>query len=197
MRRHTVTYQLVSPSVGPLVGLVCGLLLLLLAAAPVAAETPVPNVITLGPYQFVNTAGFSTDAAGKRTEMPTDLGSVEVFVDMTPNRDTLILGFESMRLQLQRLPKGLAALDWSSSSTITLRREDILTLTGKATLEAVETFATRLDWPGIGPATLVMFEAGGGSFAGFLISKPGGRTVVRQMEAHRYFASRPRAARGR
>ncbi|MCY1705957.1 hypothetical protein [Pannonibacter sp. SL95] len=197
MRRHTVTYQLVSPRVGPLVGLVCGLLLLLLAAAPVAAETPVPNVITLGPYQFVNTAGFSTDAAGKRTEMPTDLGSVEVFVDMTPNRDTLILGFESMRLQLQRLPKGLAALDWSSSSTITLRREDILTLTGKATLEAVETFATRLDWPGIGPATLVMFEAGGGSFAGFLISKPGGRTVVRQMEAHRYFASRPRAARGR
>ena len=197
MRRHTVTYQLVSPRVGALVGLVCGLLLLLLAAAPVAAETPVPNVITLGPYQFVNTAGFSTDAAGKRTEMPTDLGSVEVFVDMTPNRDTLILGFESMRLQLQRLPKGLAALDWSSSSTITLRREDILTLAGKATLEAVETFATRLDWPGIGPATLVMFEAGGGSFAGFLISKPGGRTVVRQMEAHRYFASRPRAARGR
>ena len=197
MRRHTVTYQLVSPRVGALVGLVCGLLLLLLAAAPGAAETPVPNVITLGPYQFVNTAGFSTDAAGKRTEMPTDLGSVEVFVDMTPNRDTLILGFESMRLQLQRLPKGLAALDWSSSSTITLRREDILTLTGKATLEAVETFATRLDWPGIGPATLVMFEAGGGSFAGFLISKPGGRTVVRQMEAHRYFASRPRAARGR
>lgn len=197
MRRHTVTYQLVSPRVGPLVGLVCGLLLLLLAAAPVAAETPVPNVITLGPYQFVNTAGFSTEADGKQTEMPTDLGSVEVFVDMTPDRGTLILGFESMRLQLPRLPKGLAALDWSSSSSITLRRDDILTLTGRESLEAVETFATQLDWPGIGPATLVMFEAGGGSFAGFLISKPGGRTVVRQMEAHRYFASRPRAARGR
>lgn len=176
---------------------VLGLLLLLIAAAPVAAQTSDPKILTLGPYQFVNTAGFSTDAEGKRTEMPTDLGSVEVFVDMTSDRKTLILGFENMRLPLERLAKGLAAVDWSSSSSITLRREDILTLTGRETLEAVETFATRLDWPGIGPATLVMFEAGGGSFAGFLISKPGGRTVVRQMEAHRYFASRPRAARGR
>ncbi|WP_439530421.1 hypothetical protein [Pannonibacter sp.] len=163
----------------------------------VGAEEHTSDLIALGPYQVVNTAGFATDADGQREDLPTDLRSVEVLLDLTRDRTVMVLTFETMRLTLPRLWNGLAAVDWGSSGAITLRREDILTLTGKETLEQVDTFGARIDWPGVGPATLVMFEAGGSSFAGFLISKPGGRTIVRQMEAHRYFASRPRAARGR
>ena len=171
--------------------------LLLGSGLHVAAEDLFPDLIALGPYQVVNTAGFTTDADGERENLPTDLRSVEVLLDLTRDRTVMVLTLETMRLTLPRLWNGLAAVDWGGSGAITLRREDILTLTGKKALEDVDTFGARIDWPGIGPATLVLFEAGGGSFAGFLVSKPGGRTIVRQMEAHRYFASRPRAARGR
>ncbi|WP_106755313.1 hypothetical protein [Pannonibacter carbonis] len=171
--------------------------LLMGAGSSARADDQTSDLIALGPYQMVNTAGFTTDANGQREDLPTDLRSVEVLLDLTRDRTVMVLTFETMRLPLPRLWNGLAAVDWGGSNAITLRREDILTLTGKDTLEDVDTYGAKIDWPDVGPATLVLFEAGGSSFAGFIISKPGGRTIVRQMEAHRYFASRPRAARGR
>ncbi|NBN63737.1 hypothetical protein GWI72_03790 [Microvirga tunisiensis] len=171
------------------------LAMLLLVTLPATASRS-EDLIALGPYQLVNTAGFTTAADGQRTEMGTDLGTVEVLVDLTRDGSAMVLTFDQVRLTLPRLPQGLAAVDWGGSESITLRRDDILTLTGKTRLEDVDTFGARIAWPQVGEAMLVLFEAGGSSYAGFLVSRPDGRTVVRQMEAHRYFASRPRAARG-
>lgn len=137
----------------------------------------------LGFYQVVNSAGMIKENAGVST-MGTDMDSAQVQFSLAKEDKELTLNINGSSIVLFKLDKGLAALDWSFDGAPLLQREDVLALSGAGTLTEVDTWGASLDWPNLGKATMVLFRVNDVSFAGFLISTPGEKTVVRQMEFH-------------
>ena len=163
------------------------LLVLLGTVLPLAAEPDVPH----GTFKVVNTEGFLQEN-GRRTALPvdTDIGSAQIKILDTAD---LRLTINATQIVLYRLEQGLAALDWNSDGTALLHAVDIQALLDKADSKDVPAWGATLDWPGLGDAKLVLLPLGENAFTGFLISRPGRKTVVRQMEFRKVFgpANRP------
>jgi len=155
---------------------ISGLLFFIALVAPALAAD-------LGLYQVVNSAGLIKSSSGI-VSMNADLEIGQVRLSTDKNDSELALNINGSKIVLYELQKGLAALDWTFDGALLLRRDDILALSGKEVLENVETWGASLDWPDLGKATMVLFRIQKQAFAGFLISTPEGKTIVRQMEFH-------------
>lgn len=101
------------------------------------------------------------------------------------------------RFDLYPLEDGLAALEWNADGTSLLHAIDIQALFGKTGGEDVPAWGADLAWPGAGKVQMVLLPLGDGAYAGFLISRPGNRTVVRQMEFRQVAERSNRPASGR
>lgn len=165
--------------------------LLLVAFLFVLPASAAASPVSYGAFEVVNSAGVK-DINGKKA--PLDRDDTMAVSTMTLSTDGQLLHLETgeTRLTLYKVPAGLKDLTWNSDGTALLHRSDILALSGKSDLTEVETWGAAIDWPGAGEATMVMFRLNDATFAGFLISKPGGATIVRQMEFHQLAGPRHR-----
>jgi len=148
--------------------------------------------LDLGPHRIVNTGGFVAGADGTVVPLPQDLGTADLTLHLSDDATVLTLDIAGTRVALFRRPDGLASIDWTPRAGVVIHRDDLLALAGKTRLEEVDTWGAEIDWPASGPATLVLFDVANAAYAGFLVSRPGGKTVVRQMELHRHIGPRRR-----
>ncbi|WP_417671460.1 hypothetical protein [Roseibium sp.] len=168
---------------------------LLLAASFTGAEAHgehSPETLALGEFKIVNTGGF-IEENGLRREMiiDTDIGTVKLTIGT--DKKSLELDINGTQMSLFSMKNGLASFSWNPEDTNLLHHEDILDVSGKNSLEEVHAWAAKINWPDLGDVTLVMFNYDRTSYGGFLISKPEGKTIVRQMEFHRLSGPRHRA----
>lgn len=163
------------------------LLFLICLAPPLHAETD----LLKGAFKVVNTEGFVQEN-GARTPLPVDTAIATVQIGHGDDGG-LSLTVKGTRIDLFGIESGLAALQWNADGTSLLHAIDIQALQDKAKSEDVPAWGAELDWPGIGKAQLVLLPLGSDAYTGFLISRPGDRTVVRQMEFRKAFgpANRP------
>jgi len=170
-----------------MVKLLATLLLLLGSALPLMAGADVPQ----GAFKVVNTEGF-VQADGLRTPIAADTAVGSARIQISEN-DGLSLTINGTHIALFPLENGLAALDWNAEGTSLLRAIDIQALRDKADGKDVPAWGASLVWPEAGDVQLILLPLGGNAFTGFLISRPGDRTVVRQMEFRKVFgpANRP------
>ncbi len=151
------------------------LLVFLVSVLPLQAES-----IPVGVFKVVNTEGF-VQSNGERVALATDMseGTALIERDATNRLDVEING---AKLSLFPLEQGLAALTWDANGTSLLHDIDIQALFGKDNPADVPAWGAELDWPGSGTVQLVLLPLGERAYTAFLISHPGNRTVVRQME---------------
>lgn len=167
--------------------LLATILVLVCTVLPLAADQDVPQ----GAFKVVNTEGFLQED-NRRTALPvdTDIGAAQIEILKTGD---LRLTINGTQIVLYRLEQGLAALDWNADGTSLLHAVDIQALLEKTDRKDVPAWGASLDWPRLGDAELVLLPLGERAFTGFLISRPGSKTVVRQMEFRKVFgpANRP------
>ncbi|WP_157738777.1 hypothetical protein [Labrenzia sp. VG12] len=158
-------------------------------AAPLRAEEIVPA----GTYRVVNTEGFS-QKDGVRTALERD-HTVGTAIIAPQGDNSLLLEINGSALRLFPLERGLAGLEWNAEDTALLHGKDIQALLDKASREEVPAWGADIAWPRHGQVQLVLFPLGERALTGFLISRPGSKTVVRQMEFRQVFgpSNRPGA----
>ncbi|MET1410802.1 hypothetical protein ABVF61_00945 [Roseibium sp. HPY-6] len=161
--------------------LVVALFACVILAWPAAADQLLPG----GEFQIVNTTGF-IEKDGRRTPLPADTGTAKVDVTHRAN-GTLSLRIGETEALLYPVEAGLAGLTWNADDTNVLHGTDFQALNGSQPLETIPVWGADLAWPGLGLARLVVMPHGPEGYAGFLISYPEGKTVVRQMELQQVF----------
>ncbi len=149
-------------------------LLLMTAHSIAAGEMPV------GSFQIINSAGF-TEFEGKRPPLDTDIQVKGVDLQ-TSDSGSLILTINGTEIVLFEIKGGLASLSWDAGSSSLLHYHDILELSGHETAKDVPAWGANIDWPDLGQVQLVLLPLRQNAYTGFLVSHPGSRTVVRQME---------------
>ncbi|WP_417768860.1 hypothetical protein [Stappia sp.] len=155
-------------------------LLALLAAAGIAALSGlVPLRAEPVAYRLANTATLAREG-GEIVVEPTSFDQRLVHIDLSDDGGELTLDIGTP-LKLWRIPSGLAHIEWPVETGITLAREDIPAITGQPTLAEVPTWGAEVDWPELGPVTLVLFELDTETYAGMLSSTPSGVRKLRQM----------------
>lgn len=114
-------------------------------------------------------------------------------VSIERSGDSLLLKLDTV-IRLWRIPDGLARIEWPVQPGITLSREDAIALARVTSLADVDTWGAQIDWPSLGPVTLIMVAIGPDQFAGLLSSAPSNVKVLRQMifQRARPTSSRPR-----
>ncbi|WP_153768661.1 hypothetical protein [Labrenzia sp. CE80] len=147
---------------------------------------------SMGNFKIVNTGGF-VEKNGIRNPLAIDTAMGTVKLSRAPGTSDILLEIGGSRTELFSMEKGLANFVWDPTDTNLLHDKDILDLASKSSLEDVIAWAARIDWPGIGKVTLVLFNYDAGSYGGFLVSNPPEKTVVRQMEFHQLHGPRHRA----
>lgn len=167
------------------------ILLFFCLALPIKADQKVAQ----GYFDVVNTEGF-TQENGVRTPLPVDtkVGSARI---EQGSDGGLRIDVDGTRFDLFPLEDGLAALEWNADGTSLLHAIDIQALLDKTSKEDVPAWGANLAWPGAGKVRFVLLPLGDGAYAGFLISHPGDRTVVRQMEFRQVTDRSSRPASGR
>lgn len=150
------------------------------------------QTLALGEFKIVNTGGF-VESNGLRRELTTDIDIGTINISLAPDKRSLVLEINLTSMTLYSLERGLASFQWDSEDTTLLHQEDILDVSGKQSLEDIHAWAADIKWPDLGTVKLVLFNYDRKSYGGFLISKPEGKTVVRQMELHRLSGPRHRA----
>lgn len=167
--------------------LLATLTFLICLAQPLTAETDAPQ----GAFKVVNTEGFVQEN-GMRTPLPVDTASATVSI-VHQEDGGLSLTINGTLIELFALENGLAALQWNADGTSLLHAIDIQAFQDKSDRKDVPAWGADLVWPGVGKAQLVLLPLGANAYTGFLISRPGNRTVVRQMEFRKAFgpANRP------
>ncbi len=154
--------------------------LALFAAALLAlAAGPVPALAQLEAYRVANTATLARSDAGL-VVTPSGFEQRLVHIGVSEDGGELTLDIGSP-LKLWRIPSGLERIEWPVEPGITLAREDIPAIAGKATPAEVATWGAEVAWPDLGPVTLVLFELDAETYAGMLSSTPSGVRKLRQM----------------
>lgn len=155
-------------------------LVALLAAAGIAVLAGlVPLRAEPVAYRLANTATLAREG-GEIVVMPTGFEQRLVHIDLSDDGGELTLDVGTS-LKLWRVPSGLAHIEWPVEAGITLAREDIPAITGRPTAAEVPTWGAEVDWPELGPVTLVLFELDAQTYAGMLSSTPSGVRKLRQM----------------
>lgn|GEM_PF-1808001 len=155
---------------------ITSLLVFFLLVLPSEAAGDAP----LGLFKVVNTAGFvEQDGARQPLKGDMDEGIAQIERDLA---GSLRLDINGTDFRLFPVERGLAALVWDSGGTDLLHGIDIQALFGTRNPADVPAWGANLDWPGSGTVQLVLLPLDEKAYAGFLISHPGGRIVVRQME---------------
>lgn len=147
-----------------------------------------------GRFNVVNTEGFVQED-GRRMPLATDTNVGLAMIEHGSDGGLAVTIAET-RIQLFPLENGLAGLDWDAGGTALLHATDIQALLDKAGRDEVPAWGAELAWPGLGATRLVLFPLGETAYTGFLISHPGDRTVVRQMEFRQVFGPSNRPASG-
>lgn len=151
-----------------------GLAYLLLTVSLAASDWP------LGTFEVRNTAGFVQEGDVRRTiDVDRNAGTAEI---AGTEGDGLSVKIGGTRIHLFRIENGLASIEWDASGTNLLHGVDIQALLGKETPQNVPGWGARLAWPGAGSVQMVLLPLRQNAYTGFLISRPAGRIVVRQME---------------
>ena len=136
--------------------------------------------VALGLFKVVNTEGFvEQDGARQPLKGDMDEGTAHIERDIDGSLKVDINGTD---LRLFPVERGLAALAWNSGGTDLLHGIDIQALFGTENPAEVPAWGANLEWPGSGSVQLVLLPLDEKAYAGFLISHPGDKTVVRQME---------------
>jgi hypothetical protein len=131
------------------------------------------------PYNVANTATLSRSATGLEI-VPTGFEQRLVHIAVCEqNSELMIDAGASMRLW--RVPTGLSQIEWPVSAGVNLSRDDAIVLAGVATAQEVMTWGAEVEWPGLGPVTLIVFRMGPDRFGGLLSSMPSGVKQLRQM----------------
>jgi len=169
--------------------LLATLLILFGSVLPLMAETGLPS----GTFKVANTEGF-VEEDGLRTALAVDMSVGTVRIEISEN-DNLNLGINGTQISLFPLENGLAALQWNADGTSLLHPLDIQALHGKSEGKDVPAWGADVLWPDLGKVQLVLLPLGQNAYTGFLVSRPGARTIVRQMEFRKVFgpANRPAA----
>ena len=155
-------------------------LVALLAAAGIAILAGlVPVRAEPVAYRLANTATLAREG-GEVVVMPTGFDQRLVHIDLADDGGELTLDIGTP-LKLWRIPSALERIEWPVEAGITLAREDIPAITGRATAAEVPTWGAEVDWPKLGPVTLVLFELDAQTYAGMLSSTPSGVRRLRQM----------------
>ncbi|MHA7772468.1 hypothetical protein [Roseibium sp. M-1] len=152
------------------------LLVFFLLSFPLKAASDLP----LGLFKVVNTEGF-VQQDGVRQPLETDMSEGTARIELDSD-DSLMVEINGAGMRLFPLDQGLAALAWDANGTGLLHGIDIVALFGKEKPADVPAWGANLDWPGSGKVQLVLLPIGEKAYSGFLISHPGSKTVVRQME---------------
>lgn len=164
-------------------------LVVLCLAAPVAAA----DSLAYGSFKAINTGGFvQSGETRKPLDQDTGVGTARIEPSDTGG---LTLTVNGALIELFRLEGGLAALEWDAGGTVLLHSIDIQALFGKGEAADVPAWGAALEWPGMGPVQFVVLPLGATAYTGFLISRPGNSTVVRQMEFRKIIGPSNRPAR--
>ena len=155
--------------------------LLFLCCVVTTATAPAHAFELVNTYTVVNTGGF-TEMDGTRTPIRLQPVDREVTILQANAKRTLLFSIEGSEIVLFRLTDGLSSLEWDSDGTGLLDKADVLAISNKNSLAEIPAWGARLDWPGLGPATMVVFAPTTGAYYGFLISSKNGTRFVRQME---------------
>lgn len=165
---------------GPLiVRAVCQFLVLWLFVTSANAAESFPT----GDFLLINSAGFA-EVDGGREPLPTSPATAPAHVGGGTN-GALKLSVNGTDITLFELETGTAALAWNSGTSGLLAKEDILALAPDVDPAIVRAWGADIAWPGLGSVRLVLMPLRGNAYTGFLISHPGTKTVVRQMELRR------------
>lgn len=113
--------------------------------------------------------------------MPPDTETGTVSVRQNGS-DDLLLSINGSDLKLYRIDNGLAALAWNSDGSFLLDYADILDLSTKLSAEDIPAWGAEIFWPGLGKVRMVILPLRENAYTGFLISRPSGNLIVRQME---------------
>lgn len=152
------------------------------------AEPALPE----GEFQVVNTAAFE-QAGGIRTPLDTGPQTGKVEIEIQANR-SIELSINGTRIVLFPHDAGLAGLDWDAEGSGLMAEIDIEALNLPGSSEDIPVWGAELAWPGLGLVRMVVMPLGSARYAGFLISFPDNRTVVRQMEFRQDFGPLNRPA---
>lgn len=159
-------------------------------ALPLKAETDAPR----GAFRVVNTDGF-VQHGEDRTPLAVDTAVGTARIEHQDDGG-LSLTINGTLIELFALENGLAALQWNADGTSLLHAVDIQAFQDKASSKDVPAWGADLVWPGIGKVQLVLLPLGANAYTGFLISHPGSKTVVRQMEFRKAFGPTNRPTPG-
>ncbi|MCK7612158.1 hypothetical protein [Roseibium sediminicola] len=170
--------------------LLATLFFLICLTPPLMAAAEAPH----GAFKVVNTEGFVQED-GRRTPLPVDTAIATVSIVHQENGG-LSLTVNGTQIDLFPLENGLAALQWNADGTSLLHAVDIQAFQDKANSKDVPAWGADLAWPGMGMVRLVLLPLGANAYTGFLISHPGSKTVVRQMEFRKAFGPANRPAPG-
>ncbi|MCV0426429.1 MAG: hypothetical protein K5905_13225 [Roseibium sp.] len=160
---------------------IAAFLTILFLSAPVSSNERFPN----GSFHVINTAGF-VQANGERHSIRRDLDvGVAEIQRVSDNR--LQIHVNGVKIELFPVENGLAALEWDTRGTNLLHGADLQALMNAPDRSQIPVWGADVDWPDSSFARLVLFPLGTNAYAGFLISQPPGKTVVRQMEFRQIF----------
>ncbi len=138
-----------------------------------------PQVPAPEPYIVANTATLVRSDQGLEI-VPTGFDQRLVHIALSEDRRELLID-AGASMRLWRIPTGLARIEWPVSAGVNLSRDDAVVLAGVASAEEVPSWGAEVDWPGLGPVTLIVFEMGPMRFGGLLSSTPAGVRKLRQM----------------
>ncbi|MBN9670889.1 hypothetical protein [Roseibium aggregatum] len=166
---------------------IAGLIAIFCLTTPLRAESNFP----LGTFQVVNSAGF-VEENGIRQPLELDQNAGVATIGRE-NDGTLLLEINNTQIGLFPVANGLDALSWDAEATALLHDVDIQALLGESDRAEIPVWGARVDWPGNGTVEIVLLPLGIDALTGFVISHPGEKTVVRQMEFRQTFgpANRP------
>ncbi|SDU20153.1 hypothetical protein [Stappia sp. ES.058] len=165
------------------------LAILVLMSGQAVSEGPAPE-----PYNVANTTTLSRSTNGIEI-VPTNFEQRLVHIAMSDDERELLIDAGAV-LRLWRIPTGLSQIEWPVSAGVSLSRADAVVLAGVETADLVPTWGAEVDWPGLGPVTLIVFRMGPERFGGLLSSTPSGVKRLRQMvfqRASSHGRQRPRS----
>ncbi|WP_425086926.1 hypothetical protein [Stappia sp.] len=131
------------------------------------------------PYTVANTATLTRSDTGIEI-VPTGFEQRLVHISVCEQDSELVID-AGASMRLWRIPTGLSRIEWPVSAGVSLSRDDAVVLAGVATPQEVLTWGAEVEWPGLGPVTLVVFRMGPDRFGGLLSSMPSGVRQLRQM----------------
>ncbi|MEP3047598.1 MAG: hypothetical protein ABJL55_11690 [Roseibium sp.] len=164
----------------------CPFLALFLLSTGLCAQ----DILPFGKFELLNTAGF-VEQGGVRTPLKRDSETGSALLSPSGSED-IMLEINGTEIILYKLPNGLATLTWDASNSSLLHGIDIEAMRDGKPAEDIPAWGANVAWPGIGNVQIVILPLSENANTGFLVSKPGSKTVVRQMEFRKVFGPKGR-----